>query len=56
MKNIKQNKKGMRRIRREDTKRYKTNAGPILHTDTTSTDVTARITTLLEKRVNWLSD
>ena len=56
MKNIKQNKKGMRRIRRENTKIYKTHAGAILHTDTTSPDVTARITTFLEKRVNWLSD
>ena len=56
MKNIKQNKKGMRRIRREDTKRYKTNSGAILHTDTTSTDVISSITTVIEKNINWFSD
>ena len=46
----------MSSIRRENTKRYKTNAGAILHTDKTRPDVTARITAFIEKKVNWLSD
>ena len=56
MKNIKQNEKGLRRIKRENTKRYKTNDVVILHTNATSPDVTDSITTVIEKKVNWLSD
>ena len=46
----------MRRIRREDTNRYKTNAGAILHTYTTSHYVISGITTVIEKKVNWFSE
>ena len=56
MKKIKQNENGLKRIRRENTKRYKTNDVVNLHTNATSPDVTARISTVIEKKVNWLSD
>ena len=38
----------MRHISKENTKRYKSNAGEILHNDATSTDIIARITTIPE--------
>ena len=46
----------MRRIRRENTKRYKPNSGAIIHTGITSPDVIARIVTVTENKFNWLSD
>ena len=44
----------MRRIRRENTKRYKSSSRAILHSDATSPGVIARITTVPEN-INWLS-
>ena len=39
----------MRRIRIENTKRYKSNAVKILHTDTTSTDFISNVNTVTER-------
>ena len=47
MKKINQNKKDMRRIRREYSKRYKLNAGEILHTDATIPEVISIIAIVL---------
>ena len=48
MKNIKQNEKYMGLIRIENTNRYESNYGEILHTDATSPDFIARITIVPE--------
>ena len=50
MKNIKKNKKDTSHTRRENSKRYKSKPGAILHTGATSPGVIARITTVLERR------
>ena len=40
----------MRRIRRENEKRYESNAGAVLHTDATSPNVIVRITTVPKRQ------
>ena len=50
MKNIKQNKKDMRCIRRQKSYIYKSNSGSILHTDATSPNVIVRITTVPKRQ------
>ena len=46
----KKNEKDKRPIRIENAKRYKSNVGIILHTDATSPDVIAKITTVPERK------
>ena len=50
MKKIKQNEKDMKRIRQENAKRYKSNAGAIIHTGATSSELISSITTIPDKK------
>ena len=43
-------------ILEESSKGYKSNYSVIIHTDTTSPDFIARINTVTENKVNWISD
>ena len=49
MKQIEQNEKDMRRIKRENKKIYKSNVVVIIHSDETSPDFISRINTVLDR-------